>query len=888
MHLRSGQGELIASLALLAVIGILLIGITKYPAGEYLRSLGENNNLETISPPTVSDYKEMEGYLEVWHTDDFENPTNSKYTYYLYSNGQRYEIASTEDLNYRLSGAKVKIKGQFSGSILSINQEQTDALTILSNPPDPREENIGPQKTLVIILGIGNLTPPSKEGVQHIVFNYSNNTLQDYYIKNSYNKVSFEGDVFGPYFFNNYSCADINVRDLALNAIVPEVNLPDYERIIIVHVCGGNSGTIGKVIFTTLDGEVRASVSLVSSFHWGFFAHELGHNFGLLHANLYKCQNRETEFVPYSFDCNSIEYQDEYDVMGQIKGHLNAPHKEETGWLTENNSIIVTNGTYLLKPLETIEATGSIQQIKLPISIESSFYAGLDDIYYSIEFRQPFDYDGVFSINPSVYNGVLIRIANFNFNDIFIYQTNIINIHPEQYIMHQLEIGQSYTDEINGYNITLDNITIDGAWVTIKQIPKLDINFDNPIVYYDFNDGNATDKAGYAKDGIVYGGAIPSEGGLFFDGTDDYVELGGFSSAYISYTNEFTISTWIKIKKYPIVFYKIPIYEAGGLVLRMWHPLTLNKGVQISVPVQNITNIIVLETDKNLSEEVWYHIVSIYNGSEVALYINGDKKASKEITGEIILGKAKNGYLGGRQYSVVLFGIIDEFKIYAKGLSSQEIKDLYLQGKSFCGDVNGDNVITLADIIYLVNYLFKGGQAPIGNGDANGDGKIRLSDIILIVNYLFKGGAKPTCGAQQTTTSESASYQLVQTSSSNINLNGNLQIPAAGLQLELLYDSSKLTVFNVTNTSRTSGLSIVVDKSAAGRIRIGVYDLGGSKAIPSGSGTLLTIRFSGNPAGANLRIASPVTVSPKALELKTSVLANRFTTTTSKTIQPLI
>ena len=206
-----------------------------------------------------------------------------------------------------------------------------------------------------------------------------------------------------------------------------------------------------------------------------------------------------------------------------------------------------------------------------------------------------------------------------------------------------------------------------------------------------------------------------------------------------------------------------------------------------------------------------------------------------------------------------------------------------------CGDANDDNKVDLQDIIYLVNYIFKGGPQPIPDklaGDANGDDKVNLQDIIYLVNYIFKGGPKP-CASQQTTTSETASYQLVQTSSSNINLNGNLQIPVAGLQLELLYDPAKLTVFNVTNTSRTRGLSIVVDKSTAGRIKIGVYDLSGSKAIPSGSGTLLTIRFSGNPAGANLRISSPVTVEKKALEMKTSVLTSKFTTTTSKTIQPI-
>ena len=78
----------------------------------------------------------------------------------------------------------------------------------------------------------------------------------------------------------------------------------------------------------------------------------------------------------------------------------------------------------------------------------------------------------------------------------------------------------------------------------------------------------------------------------------------------------------------------------------------------------------------------------------------------------------------------------------------------------------------------------------------------------------------------------------------------------------------------------------MVDKSTAGRIKIGVYDLGGSKIIPSGSGTLLTIRFSGNPSTANLRIASPVTIDKRALELRTSVDASKFIATSG--IKPVV
>lgn len=62
------------------------------------------------------------------------------------------------------------------------------------------------------------------------------------------------------------------------------------------------------------------------------------------------------------------------------------------------------------------------------------------------------------------------------------------------------------------------------------------------------------------------------------------------------------------------------------------------------------------------------------------------------------------------------------------------------------GDVNTDLKRNLADIIYLVNYVFKGGPVPIPKelGDVNcSEGSPNLVDIIYMVNYVFKGGAAP-------------------------------------------------------------------------------------------------------------------------------------------------
>lgn len=61
------------------------------------------------------------------------------------------------------------------------------------------------------------------------------------------------------------------------------------------------------------------------------------------------------------------------------------------------------------------------------------------------------------------------------------------------------------------------------------------------------------------------------------------------------------------------------------------------------------------------------------------------------------------------------------------------------------GDMNYDLALNVADLTYIVNYLFKGGPVPPcpEEGDANGDGAINVADLTYIVNYLFKGGPAP-------------------------------------------------------------------------------------------------------------------------------------------------
>jgi hypothetical protein len=64
------------------------------------------------------------------------------------------------------------------------------------------------------------------------------------------------------------------------------------------------------------------------------------------------------------------------------------------------------------------------------------------------------------------------------------------------------------------------------------------------------------------------------------------------------------------------------------------------------------------------------------------------------------------------------------------------------------GDASGDGIVDVADIIYLVNYLFAEGSAPdpLASGDENGDCLVDVADVVYLVNYLFLGGSPPQQG----------------------------------------------------------------------------------------------------------------------------------------------
>jgi len=98
---------------------------------------------------------------------------------------------------------------------------------------------------------------------------------------------------------------------------------------------------------------------------------------------------------------------------------------------------------------------------------------------------------------------------------------------------------------------------------------------------------------------------------------------------------------------------------------------------------------------------------------------------------------SSDGYSGPSGVIVVVYSIVGD-KLYA-----------HIRNPIFSGDADGDDLVGLTDVVYLINWVFRGGPQPIPvlAGEVNCIGGVDIADVVYLINYLFKSGPPP-CGWQ--------------------------------------------------------------------------------------------------------------------------------------------
>ena len=70
--------------------------------------------------------------------------------------------------------------------------------------------------------------------------------------------------------------------------------------------------------------------------------------------------------------------------------------------------------------------------------------------------------------------------------------------------------------------------------------------------------------------------------------------------------------------------------------------------------------------------------------------------------------------------------------------------------EGMCGDANSDDKCNVSDAVFIIGYVFSGGEAPnpLSKCDVNCDEKCNVSDAVFLINYVFTQGPLP-CSCQE-------------------------------------------------------------------------------------------------------------------------------------------
>ena len=91
------------------------------------------------------------------------------------------------------------------------------------------------------------------------------------------------------------------------------------------------------------------------------------------------------------------------------------------------------------------------------------------------------------------------------------------------------------------------------------------------------------------------------------------------------------------------------------------------------------------------------------------------------------------------------------YKVRAKDAQGQwgdySLVDKIVNYIFICGDADGNDKINLLDVSFIINYLYRGGPAPVPvtSADVDHSGKVNLLDVSGIINYLYRHGPDLSC-----------------------------------------------------------------------------------------------------------------------------------------------
>lgn len=205
------------------------------------------------------------------------------------------------------------------------------------------------------------------------------------------------------------------------------------------------------------------------------------------------------------------------------------------------------------------------------------------------------------------------------------------------------------------------------------------------LVFYNFND-NILDQSGNGHNGIASGGNYNLELGgnksYDFNGFGDYIKINNDPS--LNPSSSITISLWFR----PVDFYGIgndaivvkPFTSHESPYYQYLMGISGSKNSYysfgFSLNVNGEYKIIGTQTNA-WKEGNWYHLVGMYDGRTLKLYVNGILENTQSAEGSISAYNTDIYIAKQPNLDSTTPGTIDDLRIYNRALSEEEITKLY-------------------------------------------------------------------------------------------------------------------------------------------------------------------------------------------------------------------
>jgi nitroreductase len=204
------------------------------------------------------------------------------------------------------------------------------------------------------------------------------------------------------------------------------------------------------------------------------------------------------------------------------------------------------------------------------------------------------------------------------------------------------------------------------------------------VGYWNLDEGSgiiAQDSSGNGNTATLVNGPTWTGGvlnsALSFDGIDDYVTIP--HSASLNTTTSITISACAYFNT--TTGWKA-IVTKDSPDLSYWLGQSDGQPCLI-VSADGSSYTVGWGTSGTITAGSWYHIVVVYNGSQIILYVNGAPSGTTPYTGDIYSSTSDVVIGNSIRWSNLFNGVIDDVRIYNAALSQEDVQLLYGSYPSF-------------------------------------------------------------------------------------------------------------------------------------------------------------------------------------------------------------